>query len=145
MIEKQILMGVMMTQFIWKPEYSVGVKVLDIQHKIMFSLANELFSAEKEHNVKISRYHLTKLIEYAELHFTTEEDLLEMFDYRELKAHQQKHAKLINQLFQLHQKMVYEGIDIFPELTKLTENWITEHLLGADRDYVRFFKENDCT
>ena len=32
-----------------------------------------------------------------------------------------------------------------PDLKKLTESWITKHLLGADRDYVEFFKENNCT
>ena len=81
-----------MALFTWKDEYSVKVEKIDQQHKRLVELLNELHSsmlAAKATGIldKI----LTELVEYAAVHFKTEEDLFKIYDYVNYAAHKEAH------------------------------------------------------
>ena len=68
----------------WKATYSVGVKQLDEQHEKLLQLINDLSSENPDNSIKRCFAILNELINYAQLHFSTEEALLEQHHYAQL-------------------------------------------------------------
>ena len=54
---------------VWTPNLSVGVEMIDEQHKIWFEKAEGLFEAGKQQSKRIYRYNAGFLDEYTKQHF----------------------------------------------------------------------------
>ena len=74
-----------MARMVWKDAYSVGNEVLDSQHKELIELVNEVNGDADLAEV------LEGLRHYREVHFRTEEDLLQAADYPDLEEHRKFH------------------------------------------------------
>ncbi len=125
----------------WKPTYSVGVEQLDGQHQKLLRLINDLSLENPEANNKKCFVLLNELVKYAELHFNTEENLMQTHGYTGLTSHQQEHEIFTEKLFELNQKMTTSGETIFSELTLYLKDWYISHVLGTDQGYKDFFAE----
>lgn len=129
-----------MSTFVWKPEYSVSVSILDAQHKKLFALAQNLHDAMSAGRGRdaLSRA-LSELVEYTKTHFAEEESLLASHNYPELPEQRLQHSQLIKKITEF-QKAYSEGnafmtLDVLEFLT----SWITNHILKTDYQYGDFF------
>ena len=62
----------------WKDEYSVGIDVIDEQHKKLFEISEVLANAIEINEIKDI---LLFLENYMEFHFNTEEALMKKYGY----------------------------------------------------------------
>jgi hemerythrin-like metal-binding protein len=85
---------------------------------------------------------LNDLIAYTLLHFTTEESFLNEYNYPDSKDHIIEHYKIIKKVIELKYKS--ENRDVVPsiDVMELLENWLLEHILVSDREYVDFLKSH---
>jgi len=78
-----------MEQFVWKDEYSVGVKLINEQHQRFFEIANSVMAFSEEGNPDPERLLalLGELENYAFYHLSTEEEYFREFRYEDAALH----------------------------------------------------------
>src|ERR1017187_1687694 len=70
--------------FEWKPEYSVQIPKIDVQHQRLFALAAELHAAMAEGKGKtVLEQSLARLVDYTKVHFAAEEEFMGKYGYPE--------------------------------------------------------------
>ncbi|MAF47037.1 MAG: bacteriohemerythrin [Rhodospirillales bacterium] len=132
-----------MPELVWRDEYSVGVKELDVQHQIIIQFINELNDTERLRNApdEVDRI-LDRLTEYVITHFALEEEYMERFDYEGLEDHLEKHIHYIETIADLTQDQVDQKDKVYEELMGFLNQWWTNHILKADKKYSKTFNDN---
>ncbi len=121
----------------WKESYNVGVKEIDIQHRGLFDIINKLSKADLvEPEGKYFLMTFAKLIEYARLHFSTEERYMRDAEYPKLTEHRQEHAQCLSELLDFASDLENKKPDSEKKILDYLKNWYTSHILGNDRDYL---------
>jgi hemerythrin-like metal-binding protein len=116
----------------WLPEYSVGNKEMDEQHKMLFSMINEFFHQDsKQAVVKL----LGQLTDYVEVHFAAEEYLMRQINYPKTTEHIEIHNALTSKFHLLEEKLDNYNIDLHHKISTFLYNWLTSHILKEDMDY----------
>jgi hemerythrin len=121
----------------WSEKYSVNNEIIDIQHKMLFTIVNELnqqiingdaFEALEET--------LEKMSIYATMHFRTEEDLLFKSDYQEYIHHKALHEAFKKKIIEATQDLL-QGHEMSTVISihKFLQSWLTDHILVEDAKY----------
>jgi hemerythrin len=120
--------------FEWKDDYSVGVKVMDQQHKRLVALVNELFEAmQRGSGNQGAAKVLRGLLDYTRTHFRTEEDLMKAHSYPGFVAHKKQHDDLTEQTMDLS-KAAQEGrLTVAIDTSKFLKEWLATHIMGSDK------------
>lgn len=125
--------------FEMKPEYYIGIKMIDEQHNQLFTYADEAyellndeFTPDKYDRVDIL---LEKLYDYTVKHLADEEAYMESIHYNKLFTQKVQHQAFIEKLdeFMESHNKEEENQDeqIMKILTYLTE-WLVNHILYVD-------------
>lgn len=130
-------------KLIWQEKYSVGVKLIDDQHKIMFATINKLLDmlSGMPQKIEIDEVVL-KLVEYKKFHFETEEKYFDQFNYENSEEHKSKHQDFNNKLDELVAKNKEDSITLAFSLVDFLEDWLLDHLITEDQKYVACFAKN---
>ncbi len=133
----------MKREIIWNDTYSVGVKKLDIQHQKILDELNKLYStfetaSEKEDLATI----LNNLIDYANQHFSTEEELLEKLHYHDLITQRTEHTLYQQKINGFLNRFEGEGHAVILETIGFLADWWMGHIQGCDKEYSRFLNNN---
>jgi hemerythrin-like metal-binding protein len=131
----------MLNKLIWDEKYSVGVQIIDNQHKEMFKTINELietleYMPSKEQVDKI----IESLIAYKKFHFATEEKYFAEFGYEGGDEHIAKHNEFSDKLEKLTVESKGDSVDLAFKLVDFLEDWLIDHLMITDQKYVECFK-----
>lgn len=125
----------------WSPLFDTGVAMIDAQHKGLVSIINECCRANASESGKNQvPAILNKLIQYAQKHFADEEKFMVSIDYPGLLGQQQEHAKLIEQVFELHECYEKGYLGVTSDLGEFLRSWLLDHVLSEDmkiRDYLQ--------
>ncbi|MFO1112452.1 MAG: bacteriohemerythrin [Rhodospirillales bacterium] len=122
----------------WTPDFSVGVKSLDTDHKILISLINQLDDAIRggEPGQTIASV-LDALLDYTDYHFAREEALMAACDYPDLEAHLRTHNTLRAQVHDIRVRYRRNAESIHGrEVLAFLKNWLTAHIIGRDKLYT---------
>ena len=129
-----------MSYWSWDPSLSVGIDVIDGQHKRIVGYINELDEAHRENDrEKVSKV-LGGLLDYTLTHFTFEEDLMERSGYPLSDSHKKVHQSFvahINKFVEQHES----GKDITRKLMSELQIWLTNHIKNDDNDYSPIVKK----
>lgn len=129
-----------MELFKWTNDYSVKYKVLDNEHKQLFKLINDLYSAfmDKEANEKLSVI-LDELHEYTVYHFAHEEEILKEKKQELSPEHLQAHKDFIDKIATLKEKHE-KGMSVVKyEMMNFLRKWLTDHIKDTDKKYSAAF------
>lgn len=125
----------------WKESYSVGVTIIDEQHKKLFALLNELKDAqEKEKDYDTFYKIINELCDYSVYHFKTEEDLLKEINYPHLSEHVEEHEYFRRQVKELQKMSKERKLLLSIKLVIFLKEWILTHVLESDKDFGRFLE-----
>ena len=125
--------------FEMKPEYYIGIKMIDEQHKQLFTYADEAyellndeFTPDKYDRIDIL---LEKLYDYTLKHLADEEAYMESIHYNKLftqKVQHQAFMEKLDEFMESHNKEEEnQDEQIMKILTYLTE-WLVNHILYVD-------------
>ena len=129
-------------QFItWTKAVSVGIAIIDNQHRELFRVINDVHNHEKNSDLSYLNATLTELIELTRVHFTTEENYFRRFKYPEATEHIVEHEKMILKVLQFKIRFDQEGAKILPDLLSFLREWWDTHLKIEDHKYAAYFKE----
>jgi hemerythrin-like metal-binding protein len=127
----------------WEDKYSVGVAEIDGQHKKMFDTINQLINVVSVNPTKEALVPIIEaLVEYKEFHFATEEKYFKEFNYEGAKAHIGVHREFGEKLRNLREKYKDDAMSLTYGLVDFLEDWLLEHLMTKDQEYVECFRSH---
>ena len=125
----------------WKDSYNIGVKEIDNQHRGLFDLISKLFTSRLyEPEGKYFFLTLNKFVEYAQVHFSTEERYMQEAQYPKFAEHQREHELFIAQVSKLVQDVENMEPNIETKTIDFLKDWYLAHILGTDRDLEGWFQ-----
>ncbi len=129
-----------MEKIVWSDEYSVGVRVLDDQHKQIIRTINKLI--EQSHVavdfITVSDA-LDEMTKYASQHFQLEERLLEENGYPGLEQHKAEHKAFRTKIVEFCLSTMDHEDEVPDTLLKYLREWLLHHILQEDMKYRSFF------
>jgi hemerythrin len=127
----------------WNKSLSVGIPLIDEQHKIWIGRVSDLAEAiaARQGADAIGRT-LGFLVNYTNYHFSTEERHMEEQGYPELAEHRRKHGELRQTLSNLVQDFEEEGsTQALAEFARnFLDHWLTGHIQEVDIKFGEFLK-----
>ena len=124
----------------WDESMSVGIATIDEQHRNLFNLIHRLEGVEKLSSAEAEAT-IDALLDYAQIHFQTEEEFFYRYDYAEKEAHEREHAAFINRVIDFSKE--YErnqGLPV-PEVHAFLVDWLTRHIKGSDMKFKGLFAQ----
>ena len=127
----------------WEDKYSVGVKIIDDQHRQMFDTINQLISAvSSSPTEEVVTNIISSLVEYKKFHFATEEKYFKEFNYEGAAEHIAQHQLFNDKLSALVEKCGADYMVLAFELVDFLEDWLIDHLLTVDQAYKECFQSH---
>ena len=120
----------------WNHACRVGVRAMDDQHGILMDAMNELRLAlvRGGSREQVSQL-LDQLIEFARMHFASEEQLMEQTGFPGLAAHRHLHHSLLAQGMEAAHRLQYGEVVEMHQLLPYLRDWFLEHIEGPDQEY----------
>lgn len=129
-----------MSYWSWDSSLSVGIDVIDAQHRRIVEYMNELHIAHLEKDREKVSQVLIGLRDYTVTHFMFEEDLMESAGYPLAESHKKVHDSFtahINKFVEQHES----GKDITRKLMSMLQIWLTNHIKKDDKDYSQIVRK----
>jgi hemerythrin len=128
----------------WSNSYSVGIKLIDDQHKGLLDFVNDLLN-HSTGNEKDERAYFAKAIgeavNYVKVHFATEEKIMLATNFQDYPEHKKAHEDFILAVV----KNVKDFEDgkrlVLLNFSNFLKNWILSHIAIMDVKYSIFLKE----
>jgi hemerythrin len=128
----------------WSSTFSVGVKIIDDQHKELLRLTNDLFNhciGDEESERQYFKDVIGKAVEYVKVHFATEEKIMIATKFSGYWEHKREHDSFV--------LAVVEQINAFNEgrpftllaFTRYLKDWVLTHIAVSDKQYFEHFKK----
>ena len=121
----------------WDNRYSVGVKIIDEQHKELLHLTNELYNTCKQ-GEEFSREAFQRAakvaVDYVGKHFSNEEKIMDTIKYPNMAAHKAEHKDFVKQIL-ASVKDFEDGRYFVPNtFVRFLRDWILSHIAMTDKD-----------
>ncbi|BAK97801.1 hemerythrin family protein [Oscillibacter valericigenes Sjm18-20] len=129
----------------WTPNLSVGVKMIDDQHKMWFEKAEKLFDAGKNHQAKEYIGELLAFLDdYTKKHFADEERYMLSIHYPEYEAQKKAHTAFIAELAKLRNDFDTSGgsLLVILDANQMVVDWLTKHISNMDKKIGEFARTN---
>jgi hemerythrin len=128
----------------WSNSYSMGVKLIDDQHKGLLDFVNDLFNHasgnEKEERLYFSLV-IQQAVQYIKEHFQAEEKLMVGTKFPGYANHKKSHDEFTMTVlksvkdFESGKRLVLEKFAYF------LKDWILSHIAVMDKQYAEYFKK----
>lgn len=128
----------------WSPAISVGVPLIDADHRAFIRLVNRLHdnveAGAKEEDLADM---FDRLIAYAEIHLAREEKVMEVCGFPNLARHAEEHAGFTHTIYALRERYAEIGdTAVFRDLLAYLKGWFETHVAGQDTALHRFAADN---
>jgi len=133
-----------MAKLQWSDDLSIGVELIDQQHKTWIEHYNKLVSAvEAQQGPREIAEVLGFLVDYTAFHFTAEEELMSDNGYPEFDNHRAQHDKLNDTLGNLIEDFREEGAThiLADFLQTFLGNWLVDHIRTVDMRFGEYLKQ----
>lgn len=121
----------------WSESMSVGVALLDSDHKALIGTIDRLHLAvETDETPEILDHIFDALVAYVELHFAREEAVLAACAYPATAAHKAEHLKFAQDMRYTRDRYFRgEEAAVGRELLEYLKDWLNHHILIEDMAY----------
>ena len=122
----------------WNDRLAVGIAQVDMEHKKLVTMLNELFDAMQAGKGKEALGPiLAGLVAYTKTHFANEEKMLKTHNYGDFAAHKALHDELTKQVLEVEKKFKTGASSALSmEVMAFLKNWLIKHIMGTDKQYV---------
>ncbi|MDR0585164.1 MAG: bacteriohemerythrin [Treponema sp.] len=128
----------------WSATYSVGIKLIDDQHKGLLNLVNDLFnhvSADEATERAYFQKVIQTAVNYVKVHFATEEKIMLATRFPGYAEHKKAHDTFVLTVvdsirdFEAGKKFTLAGF------TRFLKDWVLTHIAIMDKQYFTYFKQ----
>ncbi len=123
---------------VWKDEYSIGVDLIDKQHKYLFEIGNSAYKLLRD-DTCVDKYDgigiiIQDLHQYAKFHFKTEEEYLIKINSKKYFSQKLAHDNFIQKIDNIDIKYVEKDPEKYIEdILSFVFNWLLGHILLEDK------------
>ena len=123
---------------VWKPEYNLGIPIIDEQHRGIVTIINSLhYGAQSRYIKNILSPTIGMFRSYAVIHFQTEEFFLKTAEYPDAANHCLLHQEYTSKLAMIEREC---SIDKDPrQLMGFVKKWWLGHICEEDMLFRNFF------
>ena len=120
----------------WSKSYALGLLEIDLQHKVLFDLINDLWNhlVSNNENKDILRT-ISELEHYTISHFTAEETFMRMQNHPNFDQHKLLHDGFIARI-SAEKHALISGEKLSFEILTFLKDWLVGHILVYDRAYA---------
>jgi methyl-accepting chemotaxis protein/hemerythrin len=123
----------------WTDDLSVGVGIIDEQHKGLVDLINELNAAMRQRRSdSVLVGVLERLKQYTVKHFATEEEFFDKFGYPDTASHKKAHHDLVEKVLAFEAELKSGRAKVTMEIMRFLKDWLVGHIMGTDKRYGPF-------
>ncbi|MCL2008139.1 MAG: hemerythrin family protein [Treponema sp.] len=116
---------------VWKPEYNLGIPIIDEHHRGIVSIVNSLhFGMQNNYVKEILSPIVDMMNDYSLIHFKIEEDFLEKIGFPNLKKHKELHQALFTNLKKLGRDSIFNKDS--HEFMNFLKQWWINHIRVED-------------
>jgi hemerythrin len=127
---------------VWKPEYNLGIPIIDEQHRGIVTIINSLYYGMQHNYVNSIIVPIIDMMhDYTQIHFQIEVDLLEKNYFPDIKSHHVLHQKLLTKLNEVGRKTMLDK-DPYQFMGFLKEWWIN-HICKEDMAFRNYYTNQD--
>ena len=128
----------------WSRHYSMGIKLIDDQHKGLLDFVNDLFNHSTGREDEERAYFkdvIQVAVSYVKTHFATEEKYMLATKFQGYAEHKKEHDEFILTVvksikdFESGKRLVLEKFAYF------LKDWVLSHVAGMDVLYAQYFKK----
>jgi hemerythrin-like metal-binding protein len=124
----------------WNAELELGIKKVDIQHRKLIQIINELNDAMHDgHGREKVAETLKELYLYTLCHFQEEEAQFSAVPYRDIEGHKKQHAFFVEKLAALQKKCDEDPTAVSLEVMDFLKSWLVHHIRTVDMSYRGLF------
>jgi len=128
----------------WSDEHSVNVEEIDIQHKKIIELVNNLHSSVENSVDKTELENLLiKLVEFTHKHFAYEEKLMKTHAFPSYKKHRKEHKMLLHHLDNLVAGVSNGEYPTFRSDYDVSSDWAIVHIIECDKHLGAFLNSKN--
>ncbi len=120
----------------WNASYSVGIKMLDDDHRILISMINKLHQAMiagKSHSIIAPL--IKELQEYTVHHFHNEESHLKKINSPDLEEQKQQHSIFAKRIEEFSSDLENGNIVLAMKIMPFLNDWLLKHIMNTDMNY----------
>jgi hemerythrin len=125
----------------WDDKYSVGITLIDEQHKELIRLTNELYQGCLAGTDEARAFFLKTVrgtLDYTNFHFSAEEKLMETVGYPHYAEHKKQHENFVMQMVN-DVKSFQDGKKFVPNnFVRYLRDWILSHIAIMDTRYAKY-------
>ncbi|MDR2068710.1 MAG: bacteriohemerythrin [Spirochaetaceae bacterium] len=125
----------------WDDRYSVGIPLVDEQHKELVNMTNALYEACLAGDEAARAYFLQAIhgtVDYVKYHFAAEEKILENVRYPDIIEHKRAHESFVKKIFE-DVKSFEAGKKFVPNVfVRYLKDWILTHIAVEDKRYAEY-------
>jgi len=133
-----------MAEIEWDNSLSIGVKLIDEQHKMLIKRLSDLSRAiEMSQGEVETAKTLDFMVDYTDFHFSAEEKHMMEQNYPGLEHQKLQHAEFKGHLKQLIEDFEEEGPTkaLGTSINVFLLNWLIKHIKGVDLKFGEFLNE----
>ena len=125
----------------WDNQLTLGIPLIDRQHKRLLQLTNNLYLTYLQNNettkpdlIESAR----EIVDYLRYHFTNEEKLMFLFDFPDYSEHKREHESSITEIMSHIQKFSSGSYLVPYRFVRFFREWIFSHIDMFDRKVAKF-------
>ncbi|MCP4254771.1 MAG: hemerythrin family protein [Candidatus Scalindua sp.] len=127
----------------WDKEHSLGLSIIDEEHKKVIEIINRIIVAKQRDNYPEEiEAMLHEMIDYAWSHFKTEESYMLEFNYSEYQYHKEEHYDFVHRMNSYCSRVVNGNYQFSNEILEFLKQWLVRHIEGTDKRYIECFVKN---
>jgi hemerythrin-like metal-binding protein len=123
----------------WNNRLVIGINKIDEQHKEFINIMNKTYAIKNKDKRECGEV-INQLIEFARIHFSTEEEYFEKWKYPLADQHKVEHEKILLKVLQLKAESEKDDAELIKDVLELLNDWLEDHFKKHDFKYKDYFK-----
>lgn len=120
----------------WDSSYTLGIDIIDEQHKKLFDLMSEIYDAsESDADIERIIELFDELTKYSQYHFEDEEAYFSSTSDDDIKIHKEQHQYFIDEINKIKQQCLRINA-LSLELLYFLNDWLVNHIKVEDHKYI---------
>jgi hemerythrin len=122
----------------WNEDLSVGGKKGDDEHRLQVELINALEEiVQRGGDPTLAERTMEQLADFSNVHFRSEELLMDLYAYAQLEVHKQEHGRFMEQLMDIRAKVAAGARSQALEAIRACRSTMIEHIRSMDQHFAR--------
>lgn len=126
----------------WDDSLSVGIPDIDVDHKKLLGLINQLqtaahYQTDPEHTERT----LNELVDYTKYHFSREEDMMRTHQYPGFEEHKKQHEAMVREVTKFVDEYRIDHTRTIENVAQYLKDWLINHIKGSDQEYAPYIRK----